>query len=725
MLKRRTTQISLSIALFATALLAGVFMPELDRKGTSHSHNSIEERLGSTSEMDVTTLVSMPPEQRSAQLQAATDKGKTLNSKRARYLLASDLIEKGEPEKAIASLKGLERDYKALAPYIALKRARAYEQIQDTAKAKDAWEKLLDRYDDDPVAAEALYVLGKNDPSYWDRAIEKFPAHPSTVEIARERLKQNPNQPQLLLLIAKYGFHVPEYVSALDTLKAKYASELTPEDWETIAFGYWEKQKYGKGGIAYGKAPKTSENMYRYARGLWLDGKTKEARAGYKKLIQQFPNAGEDTALGLVRLARISKREEALTYYDRVIYNFPSHAPEAMYDKAKILDKMDSAKSATQLRQWLLDEYASSEAAAKLRWEFAEKAAKEGNYQGAWKWAQEITVRNPDSEIAPQAGFWVGKWAEKLGRDDDAKTAFEYMLLRYPHSYYAWRSAVLLGWNVGDFTTVRSLSPEVVHPTKREPLTVGSLTLRELYQLGQDREAWKLWQLEFVNRKNPSVAEQYTDGVLRVGVGDNLDGLWMLSSLSKREKPEERAEYSQLKQTRTYWEALYPFPYMETIVKWSKERELNTVLVTALIRQESRFMPGIKSVVGATGLMQVMPETAKESAKIINLVSYDLENVNDNVNIGTYYLGFTHEEYNDNSMLAVASYNAGPNAVRNWLKRFGFKDADTFVEQIPYPETRGYVESVFENYWNYLQIYNPEIAALMAEHYAKHQGNIN
>ncbi|NEP42168.1 MAG: lytic transglycosylase domain-containing protein, partial [Okeania sp. SIO2H7] len=116
-------------------------------------------------------------------------------------------------------------------------------------------------------------------------------------------------------------------------------------------------------------------------------------------------------------------------------------------------------------------------------------------------------------------------------------------------------------------------------------------------------------------------------------------------------------------------------------------------------------------------------ETGKESARKINLVSYDLENVNYNVNIGTFYLDFTHQEYNNNSMLAVASYNAGPYAVRNWLERFGFKDADAFVEKIPYPETRGYVESVFENYWNYLQIYNPEIAGLMAEHYAKHQGN--
>jgi len=92
-----------------------------------------------------------------------------------------------------------------------------------------------------------------------------------------------------------------------------------------------------------------------------------------------------------------------------------------------------------------------------------------------------------------------------------------------------------------------------------------------------------------------------------------------------------------------------------------------------------------------------------------------LENVNDNVNLGTWYLGHTHDEYNNNSMLAVASYNAGPGAVGGWLTRFGFKDPDAFVEKIPYPETQDYVKSVFENYWNYLRIYNPEISQKMAE----------
>ncbi|MDE5109859.1 MAG: transglycosylase SLT domain-containing protein [Trichodesmium sp. St7_bin2_1] len=719
MLKQNITKVSILVFASVGALLLGVFLPQLTSTNKI-SQNSIEKQKLNP-DLDVISFVSLPPEQRRSRLETTIKIGKSLNTSRARYVLANDLIQQGEAELAMAKLKDLEKEYTVLAPYILVKRAQAYEQIGETDKAKKAWQEVLKNYIEEPVVAEALYVLGKNKPEYWDEAIAKFPGHPATIKIAQEKLKQNPNQPQLLLLIAKYGFHVPEYGTVLEKLRTKYASELTLEDWEMIAFGYWEKQDYAKGALAYQKATKTPQNLYRYARGLWLGGKTKESREAYKTLINTFPNGGEDTALGYIRLSRLVDRKEAISYLDRVIVNFPSHTPEALLEKSKLLDKLDSAKSASLVRQKLLREYSSSDAAARLRWELAEQAVAGGNLQVAWKWAQELTVNNPENKLAAQAGFWVGKWAQQLGRTEDATKAFEYMILRYPHSYYAWRSAVMLGWPVGNFAKVRNLSPEVVHRKNRDPLPFGSEILRELYNIGQDWDAWKQWQVEFENRMNPTVAQQYTDGVLRVGVGDNLDGIWMLTSLSKREKPEEIVEYKALKEKPTYWQTLYPFPYLETIVKWSNKRELNTVLVTALIRQESRFMPKIKSVVGATGLMQVMPKTGEETAKKINLVSYDLENVNDNVNLGTHYLDLTHKEYKNNSMLAVASYNAGPNAVSRWLKQFGFDDVDAFVDKIPYPETRGYVESVFENYWNYLQIYNPEVSQLMEKHYAKYK----
>ncbi|MEB3212460.1 MAG: lytic transglycosylase domain-containing protein, partial [Leptolyngbyaceae bacterium] len=224
-----------------------------------------------------------------------------------------------------------------------------------------------------------------------------------------------------------------------------------------------------------------------------------------------------------------------------------------------------------------------------------------------------------------------------------------------------------------------------------------------------------LWQVEFQASPTPTTAEQFTDGIMRLGVGDHLAGIFMMSSLDWRPGDADESKYKTVKQTSAYWQALYPFPFQDTILKWSTERQLNPFLVTALIRQESRFEPQIKSVANAAGLMQVIPSTASWISQQTGITDYDMTDPESNISFGTWYLDYTHREYNNNSLFAVASYNAGPGNIADWISRFGFRDPDVFVEQIPFPETKGYVEAVFENYWNYLRIYNPAIAQKLAE----------
>jgi soluble lytic murein transglycosylase len=103
------------------------------------------------------------------------------------------------------------------------------------------------------------------------------------------------------------------------------------------------------------------------------------------------------------------------------------------------------------------------------------------------------------------------------------------------------------------------------------------------------------------------------------------------------------------------------------VTNWSVQRQLSPTLVLGLIRQESRFEAQIRSSAGATGLMQVMPDTGAWIASKTGITSYSLSNPEDNIKMGTWYLDYTHREYGNNSMLAVASYNAGPGAVGNWV----------------------------------------------------------
>lgn len=661
----------------------------------------------------IARLVISAPAQRASQLEAIAKGAASTNRNRARYLLAVDLIQQKQGAKALTWLEGLETDYALLAPHIWVQRARAYEVSGKPAQAIATWKTLIERHPKHPAAAEALYRLGQKTPQYWNQLISQFPAHPRSSDVARARLKKQPNDRAMLLLLAKHAFYAPGITSVLDQLVLRYALTLQPADWEAIAFAYWENQVYGKAGRAYLQAPATPLTRYRAARGLQLDGKGAEAFNLYQRVVSLFPKTPE-AALALRRMARLAPTPlEGIPYLDAIIEQFPDRAAEAWAIKAELYEQAKNTKAAAQARQLVLTSYKTSKAAAEIRWQQAWKRAEAGDYLMAWKWAQPITTDSPDSELAPEAAFWVGKWAERLGKHEDARSAFEYVLTNHPETYYAWRSAVALGLKVGDFTNVRLETPRIAAPLQRPEISAGSEALKELYHLGQNLDAWKLWQVEFRNPKQPTVAEQFTDGVMRLGVGDNLDGLFMVSSLDQRERPEEQSQYKSLKGQLGYWLALYPFPYIEQIKAWSQQRQLNPLLVVSLMRQESRFEHKIRSSVGATGLMQVMPETGEWIAGKISLKHYNLEDPDDNIKLGTWYLDYTHNEYNNHSLLAVASYNAGPGNVADWVAKKGLQDPDVFVEEIPFDETRGYVKSVFENYWNYLRLYDPDFSKLV------------
>lgn len=667
----------------------------------------------------VFTLADLSPEQRRQKLQEiANSETLSLERSRARYLLANDLLEQYEGGPALRQLEGLENEYPTLVPYILLKRGRGYELTNENEQAQTTWKTLIETYPDSLASAEAFYHLGKSDPQYWDQGIEKFPQHPKIQTVIRERLKENPDQPQLLLLLARYNANERETNKIRDRLIQEYSQALTPDDWQIIADGYWETNEYRQAAQAYQKAPKTPQNYYRIARGQQLqpngNNNKETVIAAYRQLLFGFPDAPE-TATALQRLAQLSPSETAISYLNQIIQNFPEQAPEALLDKAELLDKLNRKAEAAKIRQALLSKHPKSDAAIEYRWQVAQKAAENGDLQQAWTWAQPISTQNPDHSIAPKAAFWVGKWAQVLGRRQEAQSAFEHVLARHPQSYYAWRSAVQLGWNVGNFNNVRQVLPAVNKPTTRPTPPAGSDLFKELYQLGQDDDAITLFKAEIGDRQELTVNEGFTDGLLKLVQGKNLQGINQVWNLQKKDNPKQEKEWQQLRKTDKYWHALFPFPFYETIMNWSQRRQLNPLLVTSLMRQESRFEPEIKSPVGATGLMQVMPATGEWVAAKIDLKDYSLTDPDDNVNLGTWYLNYTHEEYSNNSLLAVASYNAGPGNVAKWMREYQVSDPDVFVEKIPFRETKGYVESVFGNYWNYLRIYNPEISQLLSQ----------
>ena len=142
----------------------------------------------------------------------------------------------------------------------------------------------------------------------------------------------------------------------------------------------------------------------------------------------------------------------------------------------------------------------------------------------------------------------------------------------------------------------------------------------------------------------------------------------------------------------------YPMPFRKEVVAQTKEIGLDAAYVYGLIRQESRFVMDARSHVGASGLMQVMPATARWTARKIGMPFSNemLADRDTNLMLGTNYLKLVLDDLDGSQPLGAAAYNAGPNRLRRWRDGPQMESA-VWAENIPYAETRDYVKKVLSN----------------------------
>ncbi|MGP3790707.1 transglycosylase SLT domain-containing protein [Pseudomonas sp. B392_1p] len=162
-----------------------------------------------------------------------------------------------------------------------------------------------------------------------------------------------------------------------------------------------------------------------------------------------------------------------------------------------------------------------------------------------------------------------------------------------------------------------------------------------------------------------------------------------------------------------HWDDLdvrFPMPYRSSLTSAAKSRGLHSSWVYAITRQESAFMDDARSHAGAIGLMQLMPATARETARRFGISlnsTYQVLKPETNIQLGTAYLSQVSAQFDGNRILASAAYNAGPTRVRQWLRGADHLEFDVWVENIPFDETRQYVQNVL----TYSVIYGQKLNA--------------
>ncbi len=156
--------------------------------------------------------------------------------------------------------------------------------------------------------------------------------------------------------------------------------------------------------------------------------------------------------------------------------------------------------------------------------------------------------------------------------------------------------------------------------------------------------------------------------------------------------------------SKDFWRFFYPFPYQQLVQTNAHKNGLDPLLVAALIRVESKFHAEAVSHAGAVGLMQVMPQTAYWAAGEMGLSGFSAQQLKDpstNLSIGTWYLAKLRKEFGGNLVQVLAAYNGGDHNVKIWIRTGKIAQ----INDIPFPETRDFVNKVLASYVIYRRLY--------------------
>jgi soluble lytic murein transglycosylase len=310
--------------------------------------------------------------------------------------------------------------------------------------------------------------------------------------------------------------------------------------------------------------------------------------------------------------------------------------------------------------------------------------------------------KKDDIQVAPKAQYWAARSLERL-KDRKAADLYLQLCRSYPLTYYC------------QLVRLRA-DPAQPVPASVDPVSAGARAgedsrgtilldihyqrALELKLLGMDQEAAREWAF---------LAERYArDRMVLADLSALLNQSGATSQALRlarvyfRDGLERGGEAVPL----ALWSVAYPTVHLPTI-RAQVSDGLDPYLVAAIIREESQYDPRAVSRVGAIGLMQVMPATAQTLLRRQGAPDVTREELFDqetNIRVGARYLGQLLQQFSGNVVLAVAAYNAGPQAVTGWAAKQAGKEPDEFVELIPYQETRQYVKRVLRSYREYRRL---------------------
>jgi soluble lytic murein transglycosylase len=279
--------------------------------------------------------------------------------------------------------------------------------------------------------------------------------------------------------------------------------------------------------------------------------------------------------------------------------------------------------------------------------------------------------------------YWKGRALNEKGLIVEANKILG--PLSTERHYYGWLAAEDVESTIGNIDQEYKVSEVEVTAIASQPAIKRALELQKLGMRWEAKAEW-VWATRNFDDKQLLAAAAYA-----------MRQEWYDIAIATADNTKQLHDFN----------LRYPTPYRNLFRAAAENEGVDEAWIYGLARQESRFMHHAKSGVGAAGLMQIMPATAKWVAKRIGMNDYNSDLIHDlttNVSIGTHYIRYTFELMNGQAVMATAAYNAGPSRAKRWQAN-GPMEAAIYIESIPFAETRSYVQKVMAN----AQMYVPRL----------------
>jgi soluble lytic murein transglycosylase len=629
------------------------------------------------------------------------------------------------------------RDQTSLADYALFIRANAFEQAGRLAEARATYQQLIQEYPSSLRAREAALnaaaLLNKSGESAAVPLLLKDLIKVDDADallVSAKAYEQTGDQTKALVLYRRLYFFAPESEYSVDAANAltklgSSTSAASVEEAVSRADKLYNAKRFADSYAAFTEAfgsfssTATPQNQLRRGIAAYNARKLTEAIAALTALPT---SAGEIRAESLSYLAQSYARqkqwEQTRAILEELRRSFPNSnmTPRSFVIVGQIAEDAKNTVDANYFFRTAVNGYASSLEVAQAQFDLGWEAHEAKNYSESSRMLTEHLANYADrnTDNRGRAGYWAARDSERAGKTAEARALYEAMLGRYDANWYGYLAKQrldamrnvpakafpvdsLVGRAVANLQIV-TVAQETAGPAEDARI----LKADELSNIGFDE--WALKELGKAG-ENGSDSPRVNLATARI-YRFQEDNVRALNTL-RRSYP----DYSQMKpeeMTREEWDVFYPLAYWDIIVQESRARDLDPYQVAGLIRQETIFSSRAKSSANAYGLMQVLVPTGRLTAKKYGVnrevTAESLYEPRLNIQLGTAYLRDQIDKFGRIEYVAAA-YNAGPQRVAQWKTSLPF-EIDEWAEEVPFKETRGYIQGVVRNRLQYLRLYD-------------------